>query len=1023
MSNHLIIGLGGTGGKIIRNIRKAIYRDWRPTGNAASTEDHTLDQVERATPTGVRIDYLYVDSSREHMKDDDPDWKILGENLQLTPSSQCHLKGSDLPTILQDVHARPELAPWIGRPQDWGGILNLGAGSAEVLGGQKRRLGRLLFASNASNFMGKVNKKVNNLRTGTTDGEVTFHVVCGLAGGTGSGSLIDAICLLRNEYADTKNYSIILYLLLPDEYPPENWNTGNYHANGFAALTELNALGVGQYLPFNILSQGERYESLSSPFKVCYLVTNENSTGAPFDVDNEVPELMAEMLYQTIVADRHGGARQIDRIQAWENMEISHEGKTADGSPARCRLFASFGIKKISYPEDIIRDYIGYSLSAQTLLQMLYNNWAQQYLAQPEEVAVEGLVADTATQTTFNLDKEVFFLERQFSTDDFEKDQKDWKKHDVSWRAYIERLAQDLGEQEGNALTILKNRCEEREKQSFRDGRGIVDYFSWKTDRIPEYASFIAGNIEEALAEDLMEGKRSLQEIQSILKALGSLIDRNLEQWEAEKETVSAEAAKERMNWTENIKRLEDMGPLARMIPGSREKIFEAGRDGMIRYFSKKTRVAAWDFAQSLIRVVKSELEKTRDHVVTTIGEFENAYRGCTEKASEHRPEQAKSTDVVMRLFNGDEVTRYVEALIGNQDFQLRQARQARANMMDKMMSGRTSLRALPAAGSDLLDILARSSHATLATFDATAEREGGFAKLLSVSIIDKLRERYQGDTDRMKKEIRDYIKKAGHLLKINDAEHGKKGPGTDFAEQNKKSNIIILMPISEPEDEFARELKKAFSSLHSASTSVDFVNTREARRHEITILSFVSLFPLRYVDLLGKLRAKYQGRLKEGDAAQRLLEIHTEGDASTLPGQFPSLYVPPVRDVVGPSLLLGLACGSVRPKSKGGETASITDELVLLDEDDSPTQELGAGFLGALQRCAPREIHERLERANQDRIAPLSKQKEKLGELKASLRPLAKQIADGNDEELRAMINHAKEAEKVMDALASRKK
>jgi molybdopterin biosynthesis enzyme MoaB len=43
MSNHLIIGLGGTGGKIIRAFRKTIFQEFRKT-----------------EPEEVNVGYLYV---------------------------------------------------------------------------------------------------------------------------------------------------------------------------------------------------------------------------------------------------------------------------------------------------------------------------------------------------------------------------------------------------------------------------------------------------------------------------------------------------------------------------------------------------------------------------------------------------------------------------------------------------------------------------------------------------------------------------------------------------------------------------------------------------------------------------------------------------------------------------------------------------------------------------------------------------------------------------------------------------
>ena len=66
IANHLLIGLGGTGGKILRSFRKTIFREFRSE-----------------QPKGANVRYLYIDSSDEMMKHDDPSWKILGQSVQL----------------------------------------------------------------------------------------------------------------------------------------------------------------------------------------------------------------------------------------------------------------------------------------------------------------------------------------------------------------------------------------------------------------------------------------------------------------------------------------------------------------------------------------------------------------------------------------------------------------------------------------------------------------------------------------------------------------------------------------------------------------------------------------------------------------------------------------------------------------------------------------------------------------------------------------------------------------------------
>ena len=132
-ANHLVIGLGGTGGKIIRALRKAVYQEFR--------KDH---------PDGADIGYVYLDSSNEMMALDDPSWKTLGVSVQLPKASQLLITDANLKARLENIDNYPGIKPWIGARDQWLDILNSIIGV--TLGGQKRRLGRFLFACKAQAF-------------------------------------------------------------------------------------------------------------------------------------------------------------------------------------------------------------------------------------------------------------------------------------------------------------------------------------------------------------------------------------------------------------------------------------------------------------------------------------------------------------------------------------------------------------------------------------------------------------------------------------------------------------------------------------------------------------------------------------------------------------------------------------------------------------------------------------------------------------------------------------------------------
>jgi hypothetical protein len=250
MHNHLLIGLGGTGGKILRALRKNVFQEF-PSNN----------------PNIVKLQYLYIDSSKEMMSVDDSSWRILGESVQLDPCNQLLITGSNLKQVLDNLGGYPNIKPWIGSHKQWEDILNSIAG--ETLGGQKRRLGRFLFASKAQDFKNQLKQLASELTKGG-EASITFHICCGLAGGTGSGSLIDVIAQIRALYPEPRTYHIVVYALLPEEIPNPSWARGNYHANGYAALSELNALSTGSYQPCDIAESGKPLQ-LMDPFNGCYI--------------------------------------------------------------------------------------------------------------------------------------------------------------------------------------------------------------------------------------------------------------------------------------------------------------------------------------------------------------------------------------------------------------------------------------------------------------------------------------------------------------------------------------------------------------------------------------------------------------------------------------------------------------------------------------------------------------------------------------------------------------------------------
>jgi hypothetical protein len=493
--NHLVIGLGGTGGKTIRALRKLIFAEQR--------------LCTQSTPS---IDFLYIDSSREMMSQTDPSWKVLGKSVQLPAASQLQITGEDLSSLLDNINSYPGIRDWIGSQGTWKEILGTIVG--EALGGQKRRLGRFLFARRVTEFKTKIQTLVQGLQS-NGDASITFHVIAGLAGGTGSGSVVDVIVQLRQTYTDGQKYRIMPYLLLPDQYPQPNWDTGNYHANGFAALTEINAISTAAYKPVDV-STGNQI-NVKDPFNGAYIISNENENGYIANVNTELPGIIAEFLFQKIFIAGAVGLTSITRMENAENGDGTPETAATSKTGERSKRFLGFGIKRISIPEEEIKEYLTLSFAQQGIQQLRFNNWQQAlgYVNEIKNFDANVVVRSADVLADWRLSDDYLLLAESILGSDDPK--RSWKSLVEEWASVTPAFKQLAQQQEPKSwITSLSSFYQKRFDESYRN-LGVKEFFRIKTLSKDSMASEIRRTIERDLIEQWKNGSRSLQEISKII--------------------------------------------------------------------------------------------------------------------------------------------------------------------------------------------------------------------------------------------------------------------------------------------------------------------------------------------------------------------------------------------------------------------------------------------------------------------------------------------------------------------------
>ncbi len=867
-TNHLVIGLGGTGGKIIRSFRKLVFQNFR-------AED----------PSGARVRYLYVDSSKEMMAHDDPTWKILGHSVQLKKTSQLAIDGLNLGQVLDNVGSYPGISPWLGSKDQFRNILS-SADAANIVGGQKRRLGRFLFACKADKFMDQAKALVKEMEVGAT-ASVTFHVCCGLAGGTGSGSVIDVVTQLRMTYPG-KQYRILIYALLPDKSPNPNWAGANYHANGYGALLELNALGTGAYKPFDVSGQRQGRQELQDPFNCCYLITDENQDHNRIDIDKEIPELVSSFLYEKIVTNAKVAWNALRRLETFENMDFRPEESPSSKTPVRSRLFFAFGVKRIAYPEEEIREYIAYSFARQASLQLMFNRWSDDfgYTEEPVNQSFNEYVRQKETVERWHITDERLQLSEGLLPDEIKN--KRWKPITQFWMDLIPNFKSHVREthaKNGAAwMDELEKLCETAYSQNYRD-LGVKKFYETKRGEQKDHVRELRARIEADLFQEWTTGVKSMFDLSRLMSALVMSLEERLAAIDDKASKAKENEASVAAKVTANKREWSKLGVLSRMV-GKDDNIFDAQGEVLTQLYIIRTRIEGLDFQKRLMQALIAELSalsaeigRANSMIAESLKAFNDQMAArCADTGAADLQKQ------VIRFYEPEKVKDFAKALVRDRGEQQKQTATVR-NEVAKLLGDTQNFATFnsrvnrPKFISVLEECCERSAveaHNNLVAGNPDRQR------ILGVNVIERLQREYGGNPDSLRGYVINVVSRAKNYICFNDAEVRRQGPGTTGG--GFTSYLSILLPEAKELGEFREQLKH---ELENAATGEKEIVPTTGRPNEITLVNITNLFPGRFVTDASFLREKYMQRVNGADGAQAKMELHAEGDGSNLPDLF----------------------------------------------------------------------------------------------------------------------------------------
>lgn len=888
-TNHILVGLGGTGGKILKAFKMRMFEEFP-------------DESERSKQP---VALLYVDSTDEMMGIGRPDFRVMGLDASFTQNEFLYIKDVDVTNILDNIDNYPSVKGIVNNVQ----AVKTAIGSLGQAAGQKRRAGRLLFAANAVGYVNALKNAYGRCDEISHNSEGTqIHIFAGLCGGTGSGSIVDVIVQTRKTFPTA---TISVYAMIPEmNLPKSNMDQGRYYQNGYAALNELNALQTDRFHPHDVTGAGREARLFSTRVKGIAdgltLYSNVNENGLTVNSLTELPKIVSDYVYARVflINSLDNVNEDIIRAYSFENMDDFaleyDETKNADVNGqipiARTKKINSFGIKRVMYPELRVLKHITYTVGESILYQFKYNNWRDN-LGYINEEPNKDYRAEYFNETNIYKwmldDKHLTYEVKVLPSD---KDQQKFKDY---WHDKAINYANEA-KQADNALNELDDILADFYEKQFRS-TGVQEYYKGKERSIPEIAKEIRRTIEHELFGKWKLGDISIIELQKISKLLiehVTLIRKSLEE-KLEKEHTELDAiTKER---DDNVQEWANKGFLSKKVFGGNTNSFTLHQDILTDYYTSKTMIVALDFAQKLAAKLFVEIGKL-DADISAFGQKVNDAIEETERLVAAQKKVNKGLEdmkgTVIEVSEEETMTEFESDLkIDHIDMPniARQLREAILPQTDFTNFGnlaqQISVDTIRDAFDMKLAVIVKTKH---------DERADSDKKVLGLNILTQLQQKLQTDEE-IQRFALDIVKQSGVFLKLNNDQmqlHVRNNEGnfspTNPASINKKT---ILVNIPSPDDNeglktFADKLEKAFKNSFSQGTSQCslIVNKKSPRKDELSIITIAYCFPMRCMSWMATYKEKYEMFMNTGntntDASNAIL-LHSEGDGKNLPSLF----------------------------------------------------------------------------------------------------------------------------------------
>lgn len=893
-SNHILVGLGGTGGKILRAFKMRMF------------EEFPNKEEREKQPVAL----LYVDSSREMMGIGRADMDVMGQDASFGENEFLFIKGCDVPDLLDNIDNHPELRGIVNNV----GAVRTAIGNLGEAAGQKRRAGRLLFAVNARKYVDALKNCFAKCNQRSGNNSKNIHIFAGLCGGTGSGSIIDAIVQARN-IQGWEEAQINVYVMIPEQdLPKADMDKGRYYENGYAALRELNALQCGRFDPCDVLSSGsplhlfsERIKGVANGIAV---YSNVNSNGHLVNSFTELPKIVSDYVYSRVflINSKSSECQDIIRAFNFENMDGAEFEYDECVSPneimntqelpiVRTKKLYSFGLKRIIYPEMRILKHMTYSVGQSVLYQFRYNNWRPNlgFINEEQNFDYRAEYLKDEVLNRWMLDESHLTLEEEVLT---AKDGATYDSFSKEWKSRIFDFAEFCSENE-YPLAELSKQMNAMFDDSFRD-EGVRNYYNTKLRSLNAIAQEIRKNIEKELFGKWRDGAISIMELSRIGELLASYVADDLKK----KLDASVNSAKDNLQESDDI--LSDIttdwaevGFFGKFVTKKKEDHYVKYQDELAYNLELRTRLIGLDFARQLASELQREIGRMSDGInafskmLSDAIDETNRLITAQQKINKGLEDETMEGAVIEvseeeRMVKYEDDIRFDKEGMGNIARQLREAILPDSDFRSfGDLCNKVNEKTIKHAFDITLSERILSKHADLPPSST---------KVLGLNILTQLRQKLGSNRQKIQEFAHNLLKQSGAYINLDRNQIISNIRNNDQPDENKNINLReVLISIPSPEDDpdlkdFANDLKSAFEEQVENGVKPPKIFMESTRKNELSIITINYAFPMRAITWLAGYKNRYDKFLHTGNANKDLgnaILLHSEGLGKNLPEIF----------------------------------------------------------------------------------------------------------------------------------------